>query len=205
MQNRRRTYRNHKIMKKNLDVKNKYLIKIPENVKIVCCTKTNLMIFKGPLATKVLRPYVKVFQTKTFVFVSKIPISKISTNTLKNAHKLQGTIIAQIKLILIEISNILYKKLILVGVGYRAFVAEDSVNRITLKLGYSHVIYHKIPPKLNTFCLKFTKLFIFGITSYVNLTQTAALIRQCKLPEPYKGKGVLHYQENIVLKKGKKI
>lgn len=192
-------------MKKNLDVKNKYLIKIPDNVKIVWCTKTNLMIFKGPLSTKVLKPRTKIFQTKNFVFVSKIPIDKISTNTLKKSNQLRGTILAQIKLIFIEVTNILYKKLTLVGVGYKVFVVKDPANQITLKLGYSHLIYQKIPHQLSTFCIKFTKLFVFGVTTYADLTQTVASIRQCKLPEPYKGKGILHYQENIVLKKGKKI
>lgn len=192
-------------MKKNIDVKNKYSIKIPSNIKTICCNKTNLIIFKGPLATKVLKPYVKIFQINNFIFVSKIPTVKVSTNTLKNSDQLQGTVVAQIKLILIEVSNFLYKKLTLVGVGYRAFVTEEVTNQLTLKLGYSHLIYQRISPKLNIFCLKFTKLFIFGATSYTNLTQTVASIRQCKLPEPYKGKGILHYQENIVLKKGKKI
>jgi len=192
-------------MKKSVNIKNKFAIKIPKNIKVICCTKTNLIIFKGPLDTKVLKPKVKIFQTKNFVLISKIPTHKVSTNTLKNSDQFQGTTIAQIKLIFIEISNTLYKKLIFVGVGYRAFLTENLVNQITLKLGYSHLIYHKIPEKLNIFCLKYTKLFVFGVTSYVNLTQTAASIRQCKLPEPYKGKGILNYQEKITLKKGKKI
>lgn len=192
-------------MKKNVDMKNKYSIKIPENLKTIYCTKANLLIFIGPLSTKVLKPCVKIFQIKNYIFVSKIPTLKVSTNTLKNSNQLQGTVIAKIKLILIEISNVLYKKLTLVGVGYRAFVAEDIANQITLKLGYSHLIYQRIPSKLSSFCLKFTKLFIFGVTSYSDLTQSVALIRQCKLPEPYKGKGILHYRENIVLKKGKKV
>src|SRR5688500_2528435 len=110
-------------MKKKVDIKNKYSIKIPENIKIIFCTETNLIIFKGPLSTKVLKPYVKIFQTKNFIFVSKIPTIQVPTNTLKNSSQFQGTIIAQIKLILIEVANVLYKKLTLVGVGYRAFVA----------------------------------------------------------------------------------
>lgn len=192
-------------MKKNIDVKNKCLIKIPKNTKIICCTKTNLLIFTGPLMTKTLIPTVKIFQTKNCILVSKIPTNKISKNTLKNSNKLQGTVVAQIKLILIEISSILYKKLILVGVGYRAFMIDNLTNQTTLKLGYSHLIYHKIPSNLSSFCLKYTKLFVFGLTSYDSLTQTVASIRQCKKPEPYKGKGILYYQESIKLKKGKKI
>ena len=52
---------------------------------------------------------------------------------------------------------------------------------------------------------KFTKLFLFGNCSFDTLTQTAAQIRAFKRPEPYKGKGILHDQEKIILKKGKKI
>ena len=49
-----------------------------------------------------------------------------------------------------------------------------------------------------------TKLFIYG-NSYRNVTQTAALIRSYKKPEPYKGKGILYETEKIVLKEGKKV
>ena len=58
---------------------------------------------------------------------------------------------------------------------------------------------------LKVHCQKFTKLFIFGNCSLENLTQTVAQIRACKLPEPYKGKGILYDTEKISLKKGKKI
>lgn len=204
-QNWGRTHRNCQIMKKNINIKSKYLIKIPENIKIVFCTKTNLIIFKGPLKTKVLIPEVKIFQIQDFIWISKIPTGAISNNILKNLNKLQGTIAAQIKLILIEVTNMLYKKLVLIGVGYRAFVTENLINQITLKLGYSHLIFYKIPKGVNTFCLKHTKLFVFGLISYAKLTQITASIRQCKKPEPYKGKGILFSQENIKLKKGKKI
>ena len=37
------------------------------------------------------------------------------------------------------------------------------------------------------------------------ITQVAALLRKCKKPEPYKGKGILYEGEKIKLKKGKKI
>lgn len=195
------------MIKKNVIVKNKFKIKIPKNVTIIFCNKTNLIIFKGFLATKVLKPKVKIFQLKNFILISKIPTdSKISTNFLKNSNKFQGTVLAQIKAIFIEISNVLFKKLIFVGVGYRAFIHENSKNdQMTLKLGFSHLIYKKIPEELQSICLKRTKLFIFGVTSLKTLTQAVASVRQCKPPEPYKGKGILHYQEKILIKKGKKV
>lgn len=192
-------------IQKDINVKNKYVIKIPKDIKVIYCNKTNLLVFISPLTKKTFKSEVKIFQIKNLIAISKIPINKISKSVLKSLNKLQGTTLAIIKQILVEISNILYKKLILVGVGYRTLLTENLTNQITLKLGYSHLIYHKIPVNLNTFCLKYTKLFIFGVTSYNKLTQTTASIRQCKAPEPYKGKGILYHQENIILKKGKKI
>ena len=106
---------------------------------------------------------------------------------------------------MIEVTYTLYQKLNLVGVGYRVFAHEKITNQIYLKLGYSHLIYHRIPDEISSYCQKFTKLFIFGNSSINLLTQTAAQIRHCKLPEPYKGKGILYDQEKIILKKGKKI
>jgi large subunit ribosomal protein L6 len=62
-----------------------------------------------------------------------------------------------------------------------------------------------VPETLTVYSQKNTKLSLFGSYSYDKLTQTAAQIRACRFPEPYKGKGVLYDQEKISLKKGKKI
>lgn len=188
-------------------LKKKYIIKIPKNINIIYCDKKNIITFIGPSQTKSLKLDVKIFlvPASELLIVSQIPVSGVSTVALKNAKKLQGTTLSKIKQILIETTYILYHKLNLVGVGYRVFAHEKLSNQIYLKLGYSHLIYFKIPSNLNSFCQKFVKLFLFGNCSFDSLTHTAAQIRNCKLPEPYKGKGILYDQEKILLKKGKKI
>jgi len=182
--------------------KKKYSIKIPKNIKILYCDKKNLITFIGPLLTKSLNLKVKLLLIPSS---NLIIATQKSITGLKGSKKLQGTTIAKIKQILIEITYVLSRKLNLVGVGYRAFPYENLPNQMYFKLGYSHLIYFKIPSGLSSKCLKFTKIFIHGNTSYDLLTQTAAQIRSCKLPEPYKGKGILYDQETITLKKGKKI
>jgi large subunit ribosomal protein L6 len=57
---------------------------------------------------------------------------------------------------------------------------------------------------LNVYSHKATTIFISG-SSNQNVSQTAALIRSYKKPEPYKGKGILYDNEKIVLKEGKKV
>ena len=150
---------------------------------------------------------VKIFliPESQLIVVTQVPLSNVSAVSLKSSKKLQGTTVSKIKQIIIEVTYTLYNKLNLVGVGYRVFSHEKLPNQIYLKLGYSHLIYFKIPNNLNSFCQKFTKLFLFGNCSFDLLTHTAAQIRNCKLPEPYKGKGILYNQEKITLKKGKQI
>lgn len=188
-------------------LKKRYTIKIPKNISIIYCDKKNIITFVGPLQTKSIKLKVKIFliPDSQLIVVTQIPLSNISPGSLKSSKKLQGTTVSKIKQVIIEVSYTLYNKLNLVGVGYRVFAHEKLPNQIYLKLGYSHLIYFKIPNDLNSFCQKFTKLFLFGNCSFDLLTNTAAQIRNCKLPEPYKGKGILYNQEKIVLKKGKKI
>ena len=187
--------------------KKKYSVKNPKNIKILYCDKKNLITFIGPLSTKSLNLKIKLLliPSSNLIVATSIPVDRKSAIGLKNSKKIQGTTIAKIKQILIEVTYVLSYKLNLVGVGYRAFSYEKSPNQMYFKLGYSHLIYFKIPTGLTSNCLKFTKIFISGNKSYDLLTQTAAQIRSCKLPEPYKGKGILYDQETIVLKKGKKI
>jgi large subunit ribosomal protein L6 len=187
--------------------KKKYSIKAPKNIKVIYCDEKNLITFIGPLLTKSLKLNVKLLllSSANLIIVSPIPIVGKSAISLKNVNKIQGTTIAKIKQTLVEITYTLHRKLNLVGVGYRVFPHENFYNQLYFKLGYSHLIYFKLPTHVQTYSQKFTKLFLFGTCSYDSLTQTAAQIRNCKLPEPYKGKGILHDQEKIVLKKGKKI
>lgn len=189
------------------NLKKKYSIKIPKNIQIIYCDKKNIITFAGPLLTKSLKLKIKIFliPSLNLIVASQIPTADKSVTRIKDIKKIQGTTIARIKQILIEITYTLHCKLNLVGVGYRVFTYEKLINQIYLKLGYSHLIYFRIPSEINSYCQKFTKLFLFGNSSYDLLTQTAAQIRNCKLPEPYKGKGILYDQEKIILKKGKKI
>jgi large subunit ribosomal protein L6 len=189
------------------NLKKKNSIKIPKNIQVVYCDKKNILTFVGLLSTKSLKLQVKLFllPESNLVVVSQTPVEGKSITRIKDVKKIQGTTIAKIRQILVEITYMLHHKLNLVGVGYRVFAHEKLTNQIYLKLGYSHLIYFRIPSEIQSYCQKFTKLFLFGNSSYDLLTQTAAQIRSCKLPEPYKGKGILYDQEKIVLKKGKKI
>lgn len=186
----------------------KYTIKIPENVNTFYCDKKKIITFSGPLKKKSLKLEVKPFFSYTLnsLIISDLSNTQNSVSGQKKAKIMQGTTLAVIKHALIEINYKLYNKIKFVGVGYRSFQMNNPLeNQIFLKLGYSHMIYFRIPSPLNTHVVKFTTLFIFGNSSYNEITKLVSLIRDCRLPEPYKGKGVLRYEEKILLKKGKKI
>lgn len=185
----------------------KYIIKIPNDIIILCCNKKKIMTIIGPLARRSLKLKVKIlFESEINTLkISSIPFSTLSNNERKKIKSIQGTLVALIKQLIIESSAILHKKLKFVGVGYRAFDVENFAKKLLLfKLGYSHPIYFKITDNLKIFNLKFTKLFIYG-NSYQSITQTASLIRSYKKPEPYKGKGILYDNEKIIIKEGKKV
>lgn len=187
----------------------KYTIKIPENVTAFYCDKKKILTFSGPLKKKSLKLEIKPFFSNTLnaLIISDLSHTQNSVIHRKKSKIIQGTTLAMIKHALIEINYKLYNKVKFVGVGYRSFQMTTPCleNQIFLKLGYSHMIYFRIPSPLNTHTIKFTTLFIFGNSSYNEITKLVSLIRDCRLPEPYKGKGVLRYEEKIILKKGKKI
>jgi len=187
--------------------KQKHLIKVSKNIKVLYFSEKNIVTFVGPLQTKslVLKVKILLIPDSNTIVVTDIPASNASATNLKSIKKIQGTTTAKIKQVLIEITHILHHKLSLVGVGYRVFPYELVENQLYFKLGFSHLIYFKVSESLKTYCQKFTKLFLFGSYSFENLTQTAAQIKAFKSPEPYKGKGILYDQEKIILKKGKKI
>lgn len=86
------------------------------------------------------------------------------------------------------------------GVGYRASVQGS---KLVLQLGYSHDIDYPIPQGIVVKCEKPTMISITG-PSKQKVGQMAAEIRSYRVPEPYKGKGVIRQGEFVVRKEGKK-
>jgi large subunit ribosomal protein L6 len=191
-------------MSKFIYLKKQYLVKIPNNIKVLHCTENRIITFLGPLQTKSIKLEMKIlfFKKQQQLFVTNISFSHKPFKILK---QLQGTTCSKLKQILVEINYTLYLKFKFVGIGYRAFNFESAENQLYLKLGYSHLIYFYIPKPLKTFCIRFTKLYIFGNSSYNFISQLGALLRNCRVPDPYKGQGILYYEEKIILKRGKRI
>ena len=86
------------------------------------------------------------------------------------------------------------------GVGYRAAVQGKNLQ---LQLGYSHDVVFPIPQGIDIKCDKPTSITISGIDKQL-VGHVAAVIRDYRPPEPYKGKGVKYAEEIIHRKEGKK-
>ena len=137
------------------------------------------------------------------LYVLKKSSITFSGSQKKTLNSLQGTITALLKQRILEVSVTLYKKLELVGVGYRVFSLENDLSSILhFKLGFSHPIYYKVNSDMKALCSKSINLYIFG-NSFNHVNQFASIIRSYKIPEPYKGKGILYKNEQIFRKAGK--
>ena len=85
------------------------------------------------------------------------------------------------------------------GVGYRA---ELKGTALQLALGYSHPIMFQLPQGVSAKVDKQTVITLEGADRQL-LGETAAMIRDLRPPEPYKGKGVKYAEETIRRKAGK--
>jgi large subunit ribosomal protein L6 len=194
-------------MNKSKKLAKKKIIRIPNNIEVFYCDKKRIILFKGIIQQKSLK--IHDFLQINF-FNKKIELNinthiKLSNLKKKKRKTIQNTTISLIKQLLIESTTIVYQKLKFIGVGYRASPVKDfETQLLVLKLGYSHSIYFRVPLKVKIFSLKFTTLFLASY-SYQQLTLSASQIRLNKVPEPYKGKGILYDNEKIALKEGKKI
>jgi large subunit ribosomal protein L6 len=119
---------------------------------------------------------------------------------VKNANALAGTARASISNIVKGVSEGFVKKLLLVGVGYRAQVKE---NILTLALGYSNPVEFPIPEGITIEVPIQTELLVKG-SDKQKVGQVASEIRALRPPEPYKGKGVRIADEYVARKEAKK-
>ena len=115
-------------------------------------------------------------------------------------NTLSGTTRANVNNLIIGVSAGFERKLLLVGVGYRAQVQGKNLN---LSLGFSHPVNFVIPEGIQIEMPTQTEILIKGADKQL-VGQVAANIRSVRPVEPYKGKGVRYSDEVVILKETKK-
>jgi len=124
---------------------------------------------------------------------------KCLDEAVDNASAFHGLARSLVHNMVVGVSQGYRKELQIVGVGYKAALAGS---KLTLNLGYSHVIEYMIPDGAKVTVTDSVKITIEGIDKQL-VGEVAARIRRFKKPEPYKGKGVRYSDENVVIKPGK--
>jgi len=167
-------------------------IEIPSGVKAE--VKDGIVSVSGPLGSLELtvRDEVSVGIADNVVTVSRSG----ETKPVRQLHGLTRTLIANM---ITGVSKGFEKRLDIVGVGYKAELAKDTLN---LALGYSHPLAYKLPEGVSATVEKPTSIALKGADKQL-IGQVAADIRAMRPPEPYKGKGIKYADEVIRRKAGK--
>jgi len=126
-------------------------------------------------------------------------ISVTRANDSKQARALHGLMRSLVANMVEGVNNGYTKTLELVGVGYKASVAN---NKLTLNVGYSHPVEFDAPAGITLETETPTKVLVKGIDKE-EVGNLAAKIRAVRKPEPYKGKGIKYSGEVIRRKAGK--
>ena len=118
-------------------------------------------------------------------------------DSFKNFH---GTANANIRNLIVGVTEGFSKKLEAVGVGYRF---QLKGKELVVSAGYSNPVNVKVPEGITLEVPSNTELIVNGIDKQL-VGQFAAEVRSIRKPEPYKGKGIRYADEHIRRKEGKK-
>lgn len=167
-------------------------IPIPEKVEV--SIHPPVVSVSGPLGKleRNLGPLVSVKEENRSITITKV-------SSAREARAMLGTAAAHIKNMLAGVRQPFLKKLVVEGIGFKSEVRGKD---LALSLGFSHPVTLPIPEGLS---VKAEKNVITVSGSDRELVgQFAAVIRDQKKPEPYKGKGIRYDGEVIRRKQGKK-
>ena len=157
-----------------------------------CQVNGNHVVVKGPKGTLEMDA-VKEITVK--VEGDSIIVTRDSDNH-KALHGLTRSLIANM---VTGVTEGFEKKLEINGVGYRA---AKQGNKLVLTLGYSHPVEVLDTETVKTEVPDANTILVKGINKQ-EVGQFAAIIREYRLPEPYKGKGIKYSDERIRRKEGK--
>ncbi|BAP58360.1 50S ribosomal protein L6 [Candidatus Tachikawaea gelatinosa] len=168
-------------------------ILVPNNIEIKIDNQKISMKGKNGKINYLIHQSVHVNYTNNFLICK-------SRNGYVNGWAQAGTVRAILNSMIYGINNEFVKKLQLVGIGYRASIQN---NIITLYLGFSHLINHKIPSEVYVECPNQNEIVLKSFNKQL-VGQVAADLRSYRPPESYKGKGIRYIDEKILIKETKK-
>ncbi|NLW22807.1 MAG: 50S ribosomal protein L6 [Tissierellia bacterium] len=168
-------------------------IDIPSGVEIKIDDK-NFVEIKGPKGAigQQLSPEMEIKIEENQILVNRPSENKRH----KSLHGLTRTLIAN----MIEgVTKGYEKKLEIHGTGYRA---QKQGKKLILNLGFSHPIELEDPEGIEVEVPAANQIIVKGIDKQ-KVGNYAAVIRDFRKPEPYKGKGIRYADEVIRRKVGK--
>lgn len=140
--------------------------------------------------------------TKTFLDTVSIALEDskvIVTRKSEDAAAIHGLTRTLINNMIVGVTTGFSKTLEINGVGYKA---QKQGNKLVLALGFSHPVEFEETAELKIEVPNATTIVVTGIDKEA-VGQLAANIREKRLPEPYKGKGIKYAGERIKRKEGK--
>ena len=147
---------------------------------------------KGTLERDIPQP-IEVKQEGSEILVNPTDGSRVG----RQRHGLCRTLVANM---VDGVSIGFQKRLQILGVGYRA---QAQGKKLTLNVGYSNPVEMKMPDGIDVAVEnKNTEVIVSGIDKEV-VGNVAARIRGVRPPEPYKGKGIRYFDEQVKRKAGK--
>ena len=171
----------------------KRVLTLPENVNVdVVEQKVTVKGPKGELSLNLVK------NIKVNVNGNEVTVEKLKDDKFTN--QMHGTTNANIKNMIIGVSEGYTKGLEIIGVGYR-FNVQGNV--LTINAGYSHPVKLEVPEGIAVKAISNTEIELSGIDK-IAIGEFAANIRKVRKPEPYKGKGIRLKGEYVRRKEGKK-
>lgn len=168
-------------------------VNIPANVE-VNIDKNNFAVVKGPKG-QLEQQLPKIISIE--IDGAEITVSRESeAKEYRSLHGLTRTLINNM---VTGVTEGYQKTLEIVGVGYRA---QKQGNKLILNLGLSHPVEMEDPQGIETVVEGTNKIIVKGIDKQ-QVGNYAAIIRDWRRPEPYKGKGIKYSNEVVRRKAGK--
>ena len=177
-------------------------ISIPSGVVVNFNQETGLLSVKGPKGelSQEINSSIKFINHGSEI---TFEIDENSSVDLKQKQAFHGLYRSLVNNMVIGVSDGYTKTMELVGVGYRV---SNQGNLIELSLGYTHPIFLQLPNEVKVETKSERNqnpLIILESADKQLLGLICAKIRSFRMPEPYKGKGVLFKGEVIRRKSGK--